>query len=761
MTDSKLPRTLTRSFTIIATLLLAFVLVSSMALAPIGTAGAASAPKVPVANESQRLTPSTTASDSLTYRVNDRNGGNDTATASRTVSKSDTGNDRFEPNDEADTAEPIASGEDLSSLRIVESDIDGFKVNLSEGETPTASINFDHDDADLQLAAGNIDPVEERVYAQSTSTTDRETISITAAADEPYYITVESRYNNTANYSLTTAVSDEPETGFISGQIKAELTAFPIAETTVEVTDSSGTTVAQTVTGERGEYTVKVPTGDYTVSAEKRGYQSTSVDVSVTDDETVTPRITLLPLNDEFEPNDDFDSAPKIESGRYTDLQITSDDEDYFAVDLSEGDSLSTAIAFEHIDGDLNLAVHGPNGEVLAESTTTTDDEAVSLDNVDTAGTYYVHVDGYEDASAWYDLEVDVSTTEERVGSISEVVTDVNNVALSETSVVLQEDATGDTIATTTTDQDGSYSFTGVPTGEYLIEAEYNGETGAAQATVQDGRTTTASVVVLVEAEVEASFQVQSLTPGDVSVTSSESLGVAAEVENTGGTAATQTVELRIAGETIATETISLDAGERQSISFSGVEASSLSSGQVTYGVYTEEDRQTATVTVDEMSRLVELDVDAEQNVAPGEQFAVTYTLRNIGDTAASGGGLQITAPDELPISSVSGDGTNSPDRFYITTISTGDAVSTTYTFTVPEDATTGTATITATGALHDQQTNATATVEITETGDLPTEDPSFPDVLEVIDAYSSGSTYDGADVGFQEVLEVIDSYAA
>lgn len=117
---------------------------------------------------------------------------------------------------------------------------------------------------------------------------------------------------------------------------------------------------------------------------------------------------SVQPENDRFEPNDERETATNIGPGSYDALQIVRGDRDYFAVELEANTSLTATAAFSHQTGDLELGIYGPNGELQAASTSTTDNETVRLDRATTAGTYYLVVIGAtNDTVAPYSLAVE------------------------------------------------------------------------------------------------------------------------------------------------------------------------------------------------------------------------------------------------------------------------------------------------------------------------------------------------------------------
>lgn len=111
-------------------------------------------------------------------------------------------------------------------------------------------------------------------------------------------------------------------------------------------------------------------------------------------------------VNDGFEPNDGLGTAtPVPENGTLRDLQVVNGESDFFSVNVSRPGPLRATVTFDDETGDLDLVVYGPDGVREAASTTTTDNESV-VTAVETAGTHYLEVVGFEGASAPYALSV-------------------------------------------------------------------------------------------------------------------------------------------------------------------------------------------------------------------------------------------------------------------------------------------------------------------------------------------------------------------
>ena len=83
--------------------------------------------------------------------------------------------------------------------------------------------------------------------------------------------------------------------------------------------------------------------------------------------------------DDLFEPNDTATVALPLADGDYAPyLRVTDTSADWFAVDLCDGAEVEIVLDFEHTGGDIDASLQLASGAVLADSTTTTDDELVS-----------------------------------------------------------------------------------------------------------------------------------------------------------------------------------------------------------------------------------------------------------------------------------------------------------------------------------------------------------------------------------------------
>jgi len=99
--------------------------------------------------------------------------------------------------------------------------------------------------------------------------------------------------------------------------------------------------------------------------------------------------------------------------------------------------------------------------------------------------------------------------------------------------------------------------------------------------------------------DLPATFGVSGLSPTSATVTQGDTLSVSGTVSNSGDLEGTQTVELRIDGAAVASQSVTLAAGASTTVQFSGVDTSGLDAGAHTHGVYSADDSATGTLTVE------------------------------------------------------------------------------------------------------------------------------------------------------------------
>ena len=109
---------------------------------------------------------------------------------------------------------------------------------------------------------------------------------------------------------------------------------------------------------------------------------------------------------DDLAPNQGPDSAAEIEVGFLReDLFICPEAEDWFRLQLVEGQQTQIVLKADPIETDFDLAVLDQTGAVVAESTGEEGNEQVDF-NAPADGEYFIRVDGYLEGAAFYRLAV-------------------------------------------------------------------------------------------------------------------------------------------------------------------------------------------------------------------------------------------------------------------------------------------------------------------------------------------------------------------
>jgi hypothetical protein len=132
----------------------------------------------------------------------------------------------------------------------------------------------------------------------------------------------------------------------------------------------------------------------------------------------------------------------------------------------------------------------------------------------------------------------------------------------------------------------------------------------------------------------QANFTVSGLSPTDTTVVEGDSINASATIENEGNGEGTQTVRLDAGDTTLASTDVTLASGATQTVEFEGVSTAPLAPGTYTYGVYTANDSQTGTLTVD--SKQADFVVSGfsptEQTILEGDPINASATVTNEGN---------------------------------------------------------------------------------------------------------------------------------
>lgn len=128
----------------------------------------------------------------------------------------------------------------------------------------------------------------------------------------------------------------------------------------------------------------------------------------------LTPLGAASAQNPRFEPNQTRRTAARVAPGDYK--GVICDEEDWYAVELAEGQRLEVQIAFKHAQGDLEVEVHDGRGRLLGWSRGLKDEEALAL-TPQAPGTVYVRV---HNSRATYDLHLGVAASGASAGAPGE-----------------------------------------------------------------------------------------------------------------------------------------------------------------------------------------------------------------------------------------------------------------------------------------------------------------------------------------------------
>ncbi len=370
--------------------------------------------------------------------------------------------DAFEDNDDAGSATPLEAGS-IDDLRICAGDVDGFRVALCAGGTLTVDVRFTHADGDLDAALLDARGGE---LATSEGTDDGEHLAHTAVAAEEVFVVVYGFGGAGTTYGLDVAIEgcvDEPvcvEDDHEADDTPATATpvggdalfedrvlcpadedwyavracaggtlrvtaAFAHADGDIDlqVFDAEGNALGTSDSLEDVE-ALEIPVeGEAELFVRVYGFgdlgNTYSLAIEVADcgcevdgdcpaGQACVEGACVAPepcVDDGLEDNDAAGAATPAEPGDVAGLQVCAGDDDWYVVDVCAGGTLSVGLAFTHADGDLDLALHGDDGAVLARSQGVGDEERVEL-AAQSARRLWVRVYGFRGAEGAYDLGV-------------------------------------------------------------------------------------------------------------------------------------------------------------------------------------------------------------------------------------------------------------------------------------------------------------------------------------------------------------------
>lgn len=353
-----------------------------------------------------------------------------------------------EGNDTLQTATPAENVPvDVTLLgAICPGDVDYLTVDLEAGEGVDVELDFDDSVTDLDLRL--LDATSGALLAASAGTTSPERVRLRSPSARSVVVFIEGFGNNDGNYQLSLTslppfectdddaepddeVADAtllPQGASLIDEVRTMCTGdvdfvevplldfqrvvargtFPTEELNLQmqVLSADGSEVLRTAPQSTGGRTVTWDAqGDETVLIRMEGLFNTTAAYEL--DVFRENQITCVP--DELEPNDSAGGAiafdPDIEE-----LTICGSDNDWFAVEGTEGKKLRARATFIPGDGDLDLQILGLDGvQILATSDGISDTEEADAE-LPLDGTYYVRVFSLTSgAKSRYDLEIELT----------------------------------------------------------------------------------------------------------------------------------------------------------------------------------------------------------------------------------------------------------------------------------------------------------------------------------------------------------------
>ncbi|MDB9235041.1 BGTF surface domain-containing protein [Halorubrum ezzemoulense] len=286
------------------------------------------------------------------------------------------------------------------------------------------------------------------------------------------------------------------------------------------------------------------------------------------------------------------------ESGQMFIVVDTSEDDSAFSQSVDDDTDFTAEIEYEADDEEQFNFVDPDSGTVGGADGDTTVAAfpyfAAGEDNTESASADF----NLADREASFDNvndndEVEITNTE------SATVTGTTNVAPGTEVSIRVQSTSGVSPSFVETSEDFEVSEDGTFEAELDLSAASVNDTATVDFRVEGSSIADSDAVIVEEVDTAAAFTVSDLNPQDVTATVGDSLTVSATVENTGESEATQTVEFRVGGDAVDSQEVTLGGGESTTVEFTGIDTSGLDAGDYEHGVFTNDDSQTATLTLE------------------------------------------------------------------------------------------------------------------------------------------------------------------
>lgn len=125
----------------------------------------------------------------------------------------------------------------------------------------------------------------------------------------------------------------------------------------------------------------------------------------------VVPRDNVDPncVDTELEPNDTARDSIILDAGLYEGLKLCAGDNDYFAVEVPRGMTLTARARFAQSSGDIDLFLRDTNDQIVARAVSADDNEELVFTNDRPVSTHILQVRDYDDNPKNYSLELILS----------------------------------------------------------------------------------------------------------------------------------------------------------------------------------------------------------------------------------------------------------------------------------------------------------------------------------------------------------------
>ncbi len=138
------------------------------------------------------------------------------------------------------------------------------------------------------------------------------------------------------------------------------------------------------------------------------------------------------------------------------------------------------------------------------------------------------------------------------------------------------------------------------------------------------------------QADVTAIYSIDALTDESIDATLGETVDISASITNDEAVAGSQTVSLVIDGESVATQTVSIGAGETVTVTFEDVDTDGLPIGNVAYEIVTDDDRRSGTLVIEGDGAVFEFGDIEPLTIDVGDRASIDVPLSNLGSAAGT-----------------------------------------------------------------------------------------------------------------------------